>query len=121
MTNNTAAAASAANHHFRKLTVSETFSRMVSIYIDSAHARLFIKLACLLVIPCSLVGMVIVNYVSHNLFESHDTDDGAAYFVQNWVAIGKCTEWKTENNVQLFFHMRISWKSHDYYLLTLYY
>lgn len=77
--------------YFRKLSIFETFSRLVSIYVDSAHARLFITLACLLVIPCSLIGMIIVNYVSHNLFETNDTSD-SSYLIQNWAAICKCTE-----------------------------
>ena len=74
--------------YFRKLTVFETFSRLVSIYIDSAHARLFIKLACLMIVPCTFIGMILVNYVSSHLFETHDTSD-SAYFLKNWAAICK--------------------------------
>ena len=77
------------SRYFRRLTVFETFSRLVSIYVDSASARLFIKLACLMVIPCSLLGMIIVKYVSVNLFETHDTSDSTTYLIKNWVAICK--------------------------------
>ena len=74
--------------YFRRLTVFETFSRLVSIYVDSAHARLFIQLACLMVVPCTFVGMIIVKYVSNNLFQTHDTND-PAYLFENWAAICK--------------------------------
>ena len=75
--------------YFRRLTVFEPFSRLVSIFVDSAHARLFIKLACLMVVPCTFVGMIIVKYVSTNLFQTHDTHSGSAYFLENWAAICK--------------------------------
>lgn len=57
--------------YFRRLTVGETLQRLAALYFSSARARLFIKLAVLLVVPITLVGMIIVNYVT-----THLIDDG---------------------------------------------
>lgn len=79
---------SEAPYSIRKLTVLETFNRVAAIYFDSAYTRLFITLACLMVIPCSLVGMIIINYVSQSIFETNDTDD-PTYLLKNWAGICK--------------------------------
>ena len=81
--------------YFRRLTVFETFSRLFSVYVESSLTRLFIKLACLMVVPCTFLGMIIVKYVSTNFFETHDTSDSTTYLVKNWAAIGKCIHRET--------------------------
>ena len=78
--------------YFRRLTVFETFSRLFSVYVESSLTRLFIKLACLMVVPCTFLGMIIVKYVSTNFFETHDTSDSTTYLVKNWAAIGMSIE-----------------------------
>lgn len=76
--------------YFRRLTVMETFSRLVFIFVDSAHARMFIKLACLMVVPCTFVGMILVKYiVSTSVYQTNDTHNSVAYFLENWAAICK--------------------------------
>jgi hypothetical protein len=82
---------------FRRLTVRETLTRVGALYVDSSHARLFLSLAGpLFVVPCTLLAMVVVNYVSHGLVvtppDTHDDDTthpAISYLVRNWLAIGR--------------------------------
>jgi len=81
-------------YSFQKLTVTETFSRLVTIYLHSAYTRLFIKLACLMVIPCTFIGMIIINYVLAVVDARSDDDDDNTnnndpVSLKNWAAIRK--------------------------------
>eukprot|EP00977_Amphora_coffeiformis_P018717 scaffold6655_cov169-Amphora_coffeaeformis.AAC.34 len=73
-------------YSFRKLTVVESFSRLVAIYLDSAYTRLFIKLACLMVIPCTFIGMIIINYVLAGVAAEDDNITDPVSW-KNWAAI----------------------------------
>jgi hypothetical protein len=79
---------------FRRLTVRETFRCVYTLYVDSAHARLFLSLAGLLVLPCTLVAIVVVNYVSKHVMDATlpQQVDGSTsrdtYGLQIWLGIG---------------------------------
>ena len=83
----------AESYSFQKLSIVETFSRLVAIYVNSAYTRLFIKLACLMVIPCTFIGMIIINYVLAGVTttDEENGDDNPVSF-QNWAAICKSTK-----------------------------
>jgi hypothetical protein len=82
---------------FRRLTVRETLWRVGALYVDSSHARLFLSLAGpLFVVPCTLLAMVVVNYVSKGLVvtppdtpDEDTTHPAISYLVRNWLAIGR--------------------------------
>jgi len=84
----TSMANGAGPYSFRKLTVVESFSRLVAIYLDSAYTRLFIKLACLMVIPCTFIGMIIINYVLAGVAAEDDNITDPVSW-KNWAAICK--------------------------------